>query len=359
MAKGPYLPNLEPFIAAGIDPKTGLPVKVAGSDPCMLKDNIKRILRINDEQLALNRFKWYNLPDGLDGQLIERILYYKGQAAFFYMESLNKFFFLPYALEGDIDVYGRYTGITPLPFNGQMGANPKEQKPWIRGLVKKPVYDIRMEDMKWSDYTDSCVLLSDYSKQLSQTILPRQTLNEAIIDVESDCLPFLRTALQNGTGIEGMRVNSQDEYASVEMASRLVNHAALTGSKFVPTIGQIDFQELTNGQIAKSEEFLMSMQAIDNFRLGTFGLENGGLFQKKAHELQAESQMNSGAVGPVMQDGLSNRQTFCDIVNSLYGLGVWCDVAESNGIDRNGDGQLIDEQDQSGMAEGEQPQEVM
>ena len=54
----------------------------------------------------------------MDGQLLERILYYRGQGAFFYMESLEKFFFLPFALDGEIDVYGRYTGITPLPFNG-------------------------------------------------------------------------------------------------------------------------------------------------------------------------------------------------------------------------------------------------
>ena len=26
--RGPYLPNLQPFIAAGVDPKTGLPIRV-------------------------------------------------------------------------------------------------------------------------------------------------------------------------------------------------------------------------------------------------------------------------------------------------------------------------------------------
>ena len=41
-----------------------------------LKANIKKMLRVNDEQIALNRYVWHNLPRGINGQLIERILYY-------------------------------------------------------------------------------------------------------------------------------------------------------------------------------------------------------------------------------------------------------------------------------------------
>lgn len=55
--KGPTLPNLEPFFAAGIDPRTGLPVKVAGACKALLKEGIKKNLRIKDEQNAVNRFK--------------------------------------------------------------------------------------------------------------------------------------------------------------------------------------------------------------------------------------------------------------------------------------------------------------
>ena len=40
---GPMLPNLEPFWAAGINPKTGLPVKL-GSSKCTLKEDIKKQL---------------------------------------------------------------------------------------------------------------------------------------------------------------------------------------------------------------------------------------------------------------------------------------------------------------------------
>ena len=75
-----------------------------------------------------------------------------------------------------------------------------------------------------------------------------------------------------------MRVNSQDEYANVEAASRSINRAALTGKKWVPVVGNVDFQDLTNGQVAKAEEYLLAMQSLDNYRLSLYGLDNGGLF---------------------------------------------------------------------------------
>ena len=107
--KGPKMVPLDLYIQAGIDPKTGLPLKCSGSLPSELVNNVKRQLNIVDLQDALNRYTWYNLPKGLTGNLIERILYYKGQGALFYMESNETFYFLPFALDGSIDVYGRFT----------------------------------------------------------------------------------------------------------------------------------------------------------------------------------------------------------------------------------------------------------
>lgn len=353
----PIMRDLTTLVAAGFDPKTGLPYKASPdviSSP--LSDNFRKILRITDEQNAINRYKWYNLPDTLDSQLIERILYYKGQGMFFYMKETDQFFFLPYALDGTIDVYGRFTGVTPLPFNGSTKADGKE-KPWIQGLVRTPIYQAQLMTTE-EDWNDKCVLLSDYSKQISQTILPRQILNEGIISVECEMIPYMRTALSNSTGVQGMRVGGEDEQQNVELASRSVEQASLDGRKWIPVVGNLEFQTLDGGNApARAEEFLLAMQALDNFRLGTLGLANGGLFQKKAHELQTEQQMNMGHVSSVLQDGLTLRQNFCDMVNSLFPLGVWCEIGEGTAdYDRDMNGLIGDEVDQSGAAPNEQPQ---
>lgn len=352
------------LLQAGIDPKTGLPLKTGGCG-ANLKENIRKNLRIIDEQDAVNRYQWYNLPKGLTQNILERILYYRGQGAFFYMKENDQFYFLPYALDGTIDVYGRFTGITPLPFNGKSSTDEDGKKtPWIIGLTKKPYYEVVLpEDYIAEDGSlkeeemlevveDGCVLLHDYTQQISETNIPRQTLNDPVLDLMSDLMPFMRTALLSSTGIQGMRVNDEDEAANVIDMSVSINQAALTGQKYLATVGKVDFQDLSGGNVAKAEEFLLAMQSIDNFRLSTYGLDNGGLFQKRSHMLEAEQEMNNGTVGLIMQDGLSLRQEFCNIVNSIWGLGMWCEVSENAiGIDRNGDMMVGDTKEPKNKAE--------
>lgn len=335
------LPDVSAYIQAGIDPKTKLPVR-ATVDGEGFKTHNKKLLRIMDEQDAINSIKWYNLPNGLDSNLIERILFYRGQGMFFYMPTDERFYFLPYALDGTIDVYGRFVDVTPLPFNGTASDGDKV-KPWITGLRKHCVYDIQLEEQELEDLINSCVLLHDYSPQLSQTNISRQILNDPLLDLEADMLPFARTALLNSTGVMGMRVQSQDEESNVEAASRAINRAALQGKKYVPVVGQVDFQELTGDKIGTADQFLMTMQSIDNFRLSLHGLDSGGIFQKQAHMLESENQMNAAKSSLVMQDRLAQRQHFCDIVNSIWGLGIWCDVSQpASGVDNDLDGEMYD-----------------
>lgn len=321
----PNLPDIESLFAAGMDPKTGLPIKYASTAKPMLKENIRKTLRIVDEQDAINRYKWYNLPRGMNSQLLERILYYKGQAALFYMDADEKFYFLPYALDGTIDVYGRYTGITPLPFHGSASGDEKKIKPWITGLHKTPVYEV--VDTSTDDIIkNGCVLLSDYSKQIGQTNISRQILQDPILDAMAEAFPLARTSLIANSGIKGMRVQDEDQAASVKAASRGLTKAALEGDPWIPLVGSVEFQDLTNGVPLKSEEYLLYMQALDNYRLGLYGISNGGIFQKKTHMLQSEQDMNSQKAQSAYQDGLLLRQEFCNIVNSIWGLGIWCEA---------------------------------
>ena len=344
MANNAKLPDLNTLIQAGIDPKTGLPIRI-DEEKCTLKNDIRRVLRILDEQNAINRYTWFNLPNGLDGQLIERILYYKGQGMFFYMETDNTFYFLPYALDGSIDVYGRFKAVTPLPFNGT--AQDKKDA-WITGLTKIPVYEVKEVDL--DTFLDGCVLLSDYSKQISQTNIARQILQEPILDAMAEAFPLARTSLIANSGIKGMRVNDEDQQSTVKAASRSITRAALNGDIWIPVVGNIEFQELTDGSALKSEEFLLYMQALDNFRLSLYGLDNGGLFQKKSHMLEAEQEMNAGNVGLVYQDGLALRQKFCNLVNSIWGLGIWVEPSETVlNLDYDQDGDIDDDKDQSGV----------
>ena len=59
-------------------------------------ENIGKSLANVDYQQYITRFKWNNLPEGLDSELFEKIMYFSGSAMFFYIKELDRFYFLPY-----------------------------------------------------------------------------------------------------------------------------------------------------------------------------------------------------------------------------------------------------------------------
>ena len=328
--------------------------------------SIKRILRINDEQIAVNRFKWFNLPRGITGNQIERMLYFRGSVAFFCLGEGDKdksFYILPYVLNGTIDLLGRYKTISPLPFNGK-NEFPKtaEEAKNSRDPQIKLLSDIKADTL-WEpqdiEYLEAmsdeelkrfiqghAVILTDYTRQLPQQVIPKYRITEGIIDLESRMFPYARTALMNSTGVSGMRVESQDEQQNVSIASQQVEDAALNGKKWIALTSAMEIQELCGGNVAKAEEFLLTMQSMDNFRLGVYGIENGGIFEKKAHTTDLENSINYGTSSFALQDALWNRQQFCDIINSYTGFGMWVEPTEvATGADMNMDGMIGDEYD--------------
>ena len=371
MANNARIPNVEPSIAAGI-PVTGKANVQAvkefmewGNSTNWRKENVRKQLRILDEQDAVNRYKWYNLPCDLSSQELERLIYYRGQLCFFYVPEIKQFIFSPYALDGTIDYYGRYNTVHPVPWAEGMDKNKAPLSAYLANKKLDVLYGVPSDEKKLIDWVKkfaegkACVLVHDYTKQLSQTVIARQILQDPLLDIMSDCIPFMRTCLLAGTGVKGMRVGNQADYPNVLDANKAIEKAALEGDMNVPIVGSVDFQQLTDGQTLKAEEFLLAMQGLDNYRLSLYGLENGGLFQKKSHMLEAEQSMNAGKAAIPLNDGLTIRQNFADIVNSITGLGISVGVAEEViGADMNGDGMAYDDLDQSGQIGGEQPHDA-
>lgn len=345
MAK-PYLPNLEPYIAAGIDLKTGLPKKALFGSKLCLKEDIKKALRIIDEQDACGRYKWTGLEKlNLTSQELERMIYYKGQLCLFYIKEIDQYCVLPYALSGTIDLYGRFNEIRPIPFSN--GTTENNDTPLSKFLSKMSLKCIYGTETKIDDPSECCVLLHDYTKQLSQTIIPRVTINEPILDVMSDCIPFMRTRLELSTGIKGIRVNDADQADAVRVASDRMEDAALKGKAYIPIVGSIDFQDLATDRAGDSSEYMLAMQSLDNFRLSTYGISNGGLFEKKAHELNAENEMSNNINSLVLQDGLDIRKHFCEVANKVYNLNIQVESCE----DMNQ--QMVADTDTETIIEGE------
>lgn len=361
----PTIKDVQLLVRAGINPVTGLPIKfgkIGKQTNPKLKVDVNRYLRIIDEQRAVNRYTWYNLPAELSSQELERLLYYKGQIAFFYFKEIDQFVFMPYALDGTIDFYGRYNTIHPVPMTSGTTEDEKAQYKSQAEILSMKKLKVRKDLVLYADeiteelLENSAVILRDYINQLPQEQTPRYIVNDELISAMAECIPFMRTSMIISTGVMGMRVPDDDSYHDAEVAGQLMYEAAVNGNPYIPMTAKQEFQELCAKSALKAQEFMLAMQSLDNLLLAGYGIENGGLFEKKAHILNQEASINNAPVGLVYQDGLTLRQNFCNIVNSIWGLGIWCMPSEAAmSYDMNGDGMPVDndpEGSQSGATGG-------
>lgn len=356
MGKGqPCLPDLNLLIQAGINARTKLPTKCSNLDQAdpELKANALRLFRIIDEQRAVNRYKWYNLPAGLSSQELERLIYYRYTLCFFYEKITGRFYFMPYALDGDLDFYGRFNRIHPVPICGSAeNATKAEKKAYnaqkqMLDIIKlNVVKDVVVEENEITEelLTNSAVILRDYTNQAGQMGEARYSLHNHLLDLKADLLCFMRTNYLVSTGVQGLRVQDADCASEVNAFSKQMYDSARKGNPYVAITSKVDLQEIQPKTTAKATEFFLGIQSVDNLLLASYGLENGGVFNKKAHTLESENAVNYSNNALVNQDGLTQRQNFCNIVNSIWDLGMWCEISEvASGADINGDGVVYDE----------------
>ena len=370
----PRLPDIETLRAMGFKPEVVDKLcKYAATSkiPYDRTDAIRRVLRKNDRQQFINRYVWENLPNDLTGDFIERVLYYKYSGIFFYIKELGTFNFLPYVGTG-LDEKGRYTECKPLPFNGKSEKDKDgKYEVYIPGLNFKPLYDITKSDKRSEvdingienlviPAIDNCVILNSYCKDLSQRAIPEQAMIDPILDMMAEAIPLARTNLFANAGTKGMRVGNDDEASNVAAANDSLEHAALNGKRYIPIVGQIDFQEFARDGSADGEQFFLYMQALDNIRLQSYGLKNNGLFEKNEYINNTMAGNIQANVGQIYQDGLKQRQDFCDLVNAIWGIGISCHASETIlNSDINMDGETVDNNDSEELsnppeAEGEE-----
>lgn len=307
-------------------------LRSAGIDPDTIFPDSKRAIRIKDEAEFIHRYKWEGLPKELPAELLERILYFRGQGMLFKNGDGegSLFLFLPYAVSGPFDCYGRPNQLKPVIFGGSTSIKDKDETENKEDKVFMDVYfnPVYEEGAKIGERP--CVVLKDYTPQLSDHIISRSVLQEHAIGMEAEALPFARTSRIANSGVRGMRVNDEGASNNVKMANKAIVKAAVKGDALVPIVDEIDFQDLGLNSGETPEGSLMYMQSIDHYRQSLMGVKNTGVYEKKAHVLEGEEEINEESNQSVLLDGLKNRERFSEIASKVFGLSISVSIDEEN-----------------------------
>lgn len=285
-----------------------------------LQESIYETIQEKDIEQFTGKGVWYNLPDGLDSDLIERILYYKGRGVFFYIKTIDKFFFLPFTLAGEIDVVGKYLDITPMTFGG----GEDDEKEFINGLVRSPIYQILIPEQLTEEILENgCVILNDRTQKRSQYIKPRSELQNPIISLEANMVALIRTAIMNKVGVKGVKSSGPEDSTKIIQASKSKWLYALAGFTYLPIENGFEQLDIDDTTSANLQELFMALNSIDNFRLDALGIMNGGVFEKQGTILQTEAEFGVSATQLIEDNFVKQRQNFCNIVNSIWNLNIW------------------------------------
>lgn len=304
--------------------------------PNLLKYNLNygsiyEIMRHQNMIETYERYMWTDVPFGLTADLIERVLFFRGKGVFYFNDKVDKFQFLPFALNGQIDEYGRFLKCNTLPFTG-IDENGKEKgKKKVQSLIYEDleiIYDIPYSEemMKQARVGKPVgIILNDNSLSVSQQPIIRSNFVKPVLHMLSTLMQIINTAMFGNADHNLLRVENESELKSIQEQIDSINQDILKGNRFTPIIGKLPIDPLKTTNTADLEGLFNTFNSLTNFLKSITGVANPGVFDKKAHLLQEEQQLNGSNADDVYYNGLRLRQEFCLLIQAWYGYPVWCE----------------------------------
>ena len=252
---------------------------------------------------ATNRYKWKNLPDNLTSELIESMLYYKGAICLYYRGGTM--YALPFVNSGDLNVYGRFTSITPIAFNGK-----ETRQPYKLNVNTDGVYNDKAE----------AVILYDSQPQINGAILSKAVLLSQLNSNCSDILNMIMNNIKNSN--KKLVFPCEDETQANQLRLDLDNAFNSSDNFIVVNKGAInDLKPITmNNDVALvSQSLFEAWQSFNNLRCMLTGIENNGVFEKKERVITDETRGDTIQPKLALYNGLEMRKQAIKQLVALYG----------------------------------------
>ena len=324
-----------------------------------------------DYQQFLTRFKWNNLPEGMDSELIERILYFSGSAMFFYIKELNRFYFLPYGMSGEntevgIDFYGRFNRLKPYSFNGSTDGGGEKKADgkritrsdlYLSTQIRDNIKDIPMvesEEEARKIYENGAVICWDMTPQLAYAVDSRNRISQSYVKYIVQILIQTKSALINSSGFNLFSTDTEASTDIMQLQIDAINADREKGklSAVVSNaLGKIE--NLQSKAPSAMGDFWNSLVSADNLRLKSMGIRNDGLVQKSQYQNIQEQSIDINDAMQVYWNAFMERVKFSAIVNSIWGLGIYPEPLLLPDMQQQGNGE---EQPTEGEQKGDDSQ---
>ena len=293
------------------------------------------IMRVQNFTETIERYQWVNIPYGLTADLIERLLFFRGKGVFYFNDKVGKFQFLPFSLNGVIDEYGRFTACNTHPFTGVAEEDESKKKSKTQLLIYENldlVYDLPYNEETIENIAKGKIvgiILNDNSLMLSQQPVIRSNYVTPVLRMMATLMSIINSAMFGCADHNTIRVENEGELESINNQIDAINLNIIRGKRFTPIVSKLPIEPLKTNNTANLEGLFNTFNSLNNFLKSITGVANAGVFDKKAHLLQEEQELNGSNADDVYYNGLRLRQEFCLMVQAYYGYPIWCESKRS------------------------------
>lgn len=258
-------------------------------------------IRDIDLQQYTSRYKWEGLPEYLPDNIIERLLYYKGNICLFF--NGGTFYALPYAFSGKLNTYSYPTAVKPIALNGKSFGS-KELNTYANGQLNKNAECVILTDRIPTSFNDLCI--------------PRASIQDDIIKLMSDTLVKGNINLVNSLKKGIVAVESEDQVKTIKQDIDKSNEE--NDPYIVTTKGNMTkSMEVWNNNIPTDmESYIQFLSAVNNLRCYGLGIKNQGIYEKTERMLVGQLSGVAYQTNLMLETGLTCRRNAIEHLKEIY-----------------------------------------
>lgn len=270
----------------------------------------------------VNRFKWSGLPPGLNSNIIETLVYYKGQVAFFCVGE--NYYILPFVYTGQINHYGIQTRLIPISFNGTVEDDVNNITEFA-GEREAIVYDKQGIDLDNKD--NVAVVMKAGSSIFLNQVLPPIVATDEIRDKLAENTILVRYNLILSQPFKYVSVANESAAKSIQQQVDTLIQDILNGNAVSTIVGQMVFKDVnTEAPKANPQQLWQSFESLDNLRMEYLGILNNGVYEKSERNNTDEVAGKQTVAKLTLNDDLWHRKEFCKLVKKIFDLDIKVEI---------------------------------
>lgn len=257
--------------------------------------------------LAMNRFKWENLPPGIESRHIERFLFENGQVGF-YKDPLIGYVCLPCSSNGNLNLYGDATGYNLVGTGYSESVDSKEM---VRILCNDLALPNKLEVAHYTTIID-------------------ELEKSSFMNTKQQRFPWLiGTTKENELSLKNLFKKVDEGEEQIFIDTRLSQG------------GTLATQTISTNTPYVVDKLRQEKQEVENELLSWLGLNNTST-NKKERLLVDEVNVNNNHILMNIDIEYKNRQLACDLINEKFGLDITV-IKTIDELQVDFQGQLLDD----------------